>query len=176
MHSRTAWLAFVLPVYLLAACQTGIDGSSTDPVQSSSLTQPSSTSSADNSRVADAQPINPTHKNGLIGTWVLRRVQIGGHPPRLALPGRTILSFDGRILHTYGACGQQTQAQATVDATTVRLTKVVSASAGAPPPGSQCGDSEAVGFWNTYKILHWEVGRSNLVVSDGSTTVTYKAG
>ena len=86
-----------------------------------------------------------------------------------------MMSFNGRVVLSYGACGQSLQAQASVDPTTIRLTDVVIAGGFAPARGQSCGDGEAIQLWNTDDIIHWKVDGSRLVADNGSMTATFKA-
>lgn len=113
----------------------------------------------------------------LTGSWVLQQVQIGRSSPRSARPGKTTLSIQGDILHTYGTCGQQVQAHVTVHGSSLELAEVIYGGGGAPAPGSLCGDTEAVAVWNnTGSAFRWAVDESRLTVKSGSATLTYGFG
>lgn len=168
-------------VCLLVGCHGDSPSSLSSPEQTrSSIGTPTRNSSA--SIVSSAAALGAPSANTLsgqeevlLGSWVLQQVQIGRNLPRSARPGKTILSIQGDILHTYDTCGQQVQARVTVDGSSLALVDVIYGSIGAPAPGSLCGDTEAVALWNTGGTFRWEVNQSHLIVKSGSTTLTYSS-
>lgn len=180
-HGRTAVAYLLAPMCVLSGCHGASEARSPGSPDQTWLS--AATSDRPLARVVpgDAAPAPPslndsTRQEGLLGRWVLQQVQIGNHSPQLARPGQTSLSIRGGLLVANDACGQQIQAQVTVDGSTLQLADVVFGGGFPAASDHPCGDPEAVEFWNTSRTFEWEVDRSRLIVKSESMTLTYRVG
>lgn len=129
-HRRTAVAYLLAPICLLAGCKGGSESSLGAPDQSSLSAGTSSSSPISEARSDAAASVPPSsdesaREEALIGRWVLQQVQTGNDSPRSARPEQTTLSIRGGTLFTDDACGQELQAQVTVNQSTLKLTGVI---------------------------------------------------